>query len=139
MESTLVVIETIIVLDCLAPDVGSGTIKICRYDVVMIILRDTYRRVAKVDPDMSFHVQDVHNYCGNYIFVNQAILIMFISIVVTTPCSSTQCPPAIFCGMQVGGLILRHACLEGHPSEKKVLRRDLIGFCLQITPTFRNN
>ena len=48
MESTLVVIETVIVLDCLAPDVGSGTIKICRYDVVMIILRDTYRRVAKV-------------------------------------------------------------------------------------------
>ena len=32
-----------------------------------------------------------------------------------------------------------HACLEGHPSEKKLLRRDLIGFCLQITPTFRNN
>ena len=48
MESTLVVIETIIVLDGLDPDIGSGMIKICRNDVVMILPRVTYRRVANV-------------------------------------------------------------------------------------------
>ena len=34
---------------------------------------------------------------------------------------------------------MAHACLEGNPTEKKVLRRDLIDFDVYFTPTFWNN
>ena len=58
-------------------------------------------------PDMSFHVQYTQLHDSNLIFVHQAILIMFFSIMVDFPRSLLLMSTLKFCAGQVRGVIVR--------------------------------